>query len=320
MDYPAVFSNYPAVLYGIMGNLLEIGVATYTDGLYYNLLFSERLHLGFYAAKNVLRLARAFAATRHVINDLRGFYRAPLNSDSNSIAHFFPSPLPVPTYPGLMPSLTFTRRLSRSDDDVVLAEDEITRQSGIYLATMARTRSADEDTVMSSSAGSLAENHEVVVKFTAQYHAEAHHLLATKGFAPVLHACVPVCGGLFMVVMDRVHGELAWDLVQLEKPIPYDVYQDIHDAIMLLHSNDLVFGDLRPPNIMVVPNGSGSDARCRGVLIDFDWVGTHGIGRYPASLNNGLVDWVSGIARYGIMDKAHDIAMLNKFKDQCHSV
>jgi hypothetical protein len=276
LNYPAVVSNYPAVLYGIMGNLLEIGVATYTDGPYYNLLFSERLHLGFYAAKNVLRLARAFAATQRVINDLRGFYRAPPNSDSDSIAHFFPSPSPVPTYPGLMPSLTFTRRLSQSKGDVVLAEDEITRQSGIYLATMARTRSADEDTVMSSSAGSLADNHEVVVKFTAQYNAEAHRLLATKGFAPVLHACVPVCGGLFMVVMDRVPGELAWDLVQLEKPIPYDVYQDINHAIMLLHSNDLVFGDLRPSNIMVVSNGSGSDARSHGVLIDFDWVGTHG--------------------------------------------
>jgi hypothetical protein len=75
-------------------------------------------------------------------------------------------------------------------------------------------------------------------------------------------------------------------------------------------------GDLRTPNIMVVPDGSGSDTRCRGVLLDFDWVGTHGIGRFPASLDNGL-DWASGIKRYGIMDKAHDIA---KFEDQCRSV
>jgi len=28
LNYPALRSNYPAVLYGIMGNLLEIGVAT----------------------------------------------------------------------------------------------------------------------------------------------------------------------------------------------------------------------------------------------------------------------------------------------------
>jgi tRNA A-37 threonylcarbamoyl transferase component Bud32 len=183
---------------------------------------------------------------------------------------------------------------------------------------MARTRSANEDTVM-SSADPLADGYEVVVKFTAQYHAEAHRRLAAKGFAPVLHACVPVCGGLFMVVMDRVHGELAWDLVR-RRPIPHDVYKDIHDAIMMLHSDNLVFGDLRTPNIMVVPDGSGLDTPCRGVLLDFDWVGTHGIGRYPDSLDDGLVDWASGIKRYAIMDKAHDIAMLKKFEDQCRSV
>ena len=57
----------------------------------------------------------------------------------------------------------------------------------------------------------------VVVKLTAQYHPEAHHRLAAEEFVLVLHACVPVvpvCGGLFMVAMDRVHEKVAWDLVQ----------------------------------------------------------------------------------------------------------
>jgi len=53
----ALHSNYPAILYGIMGNLLEIGVAMYTDGPYYNLLFSQQLDLGFHTERNVLRLA-----------------------------------------------------------------------------------------------------------------------------------------------------------------------------------------------------------------------------------------------------------------------
>src|SRR6266850_2876844 len=120
LNYPALRSNYPAVLYGIMGNLLEIGVATYTDGPYYNLLFSERLQLGFHSERNLLRLARAFTATRRVIADLREFYKAALPAPG-SIAHLFPSPLPVPTYTGVVPSLTFTRRLSRSGEIVVLA-------------------------------------------------------------------------------------------------------------------------------------------------------------------------------------------------------
>lgn len=57
---------------------------------------------------------------------------------------------------------------------------------------------------MSSSVDALADISEVVMKFTAQYHPEAHHRLANEGLAPVLHACVPVCGGLFMVVVGCV--------------------------------------------------------------------------------------------------------------------
>jgi hypothetical protein len=275
-----------------MGNLFEIGVATYTDGPYYNLLFSERLGLGFHGAKNLLRLARAFSATRRVLADLSQFYRAVhCQPAPGSIAHLFPSPLPVPTYTDPVPSLTFTHRLSPLGETFLLAEDERTRRSGLYLAAMARPRSTneDEDTVMLfPSVDAVLDTSEVVVKFTTQYHPEAHRLLATKGLAPVLHACVPVCGGLFMVVMDRVHGEMAWHMGDQGELLPYDVYKDIQDAVMLLHSKDFVFGDLRTPNIMVLPGGSGSDTQCRGMLIDFDWVGAHGVGRYPASLDDCL--------------------------------
>jgi hypothetical protein len=119
------------------GNLLGIGVATYTDGPCYNLLFSERLRLGFYAAKTILRLARAFAATRRIIADIWEFYTAALPAPG-SIAHLFPSPLPIPTYIDSVSSLTFTRRLSRSGETIILAEDETTRQSSVYLTSMAR--------------------------------------------------------------------------------------------------------------------------------------------------------------------------------------
>ena len=41
-----------------MGNLLEIGVAVYTDGTYCDTLFSERLQLKVHAAKSILRISR----------------------------------------------------------------------------------------------------------------------------------------------------------------------------------------------------------------------------------------------------------------------
>jgi len=109
---------------------------------------------------------------------------------------------------------------------------------------------------------------EVIVKFTAQY------------------------SGLYMVVMGRVHGEMAWHVRERGERLTYDVYKDIRDAIALLHSNNFVFGDLHTPNIMIIR--SGSDAKYHGMLIDFDWVGVHG--------------------------KAHDLAMLTKLEEQCQSV
>jgi hypothetical protein len=185
---------------------------------------------------------------------------------------------------------------------------------------MAKPRSTDEDEdmVMSSSEDTAPDTSEVVVKFTPRYNSEAHRILATKGFAPTLHACVPVCGGLYMVVMDRVHGEMAWHVRQRAEFLPYGVYQDIRDAIALLHSNNLVFGDLRTPNIMVVTRGSGSDVQYHGRLIDFDWVGIDGEGRYPPSLNDFQSELqLADVQRYGIMEKAHDRVMLTKLKVQC---
>ena len=139
---------------------------------------------------------------------------------------------------------------------------------------MARTRSTDEDSrAISSSADALADSSEVVVKLTARYNPEAHRLLATGVLAPMLRACVPVCGGLLVVVMDRVHGEMAVKSVARGELLPYDIYKDIQNAVALLHSHDLVFSDLRIQNIMVVPGGSGSDARHRGMLIDLTGLG-----------------------------------------------
>ena len=52
----------------------------------------------------------------------------------------------------------------------------------------------------------------VIVKFTARYNDEAHHLLAKSVFAPRLHFCERVVGDLYMVVMDRADGKSVWQL------------------------------------------------------------------------------------------------------------
>lgn len=87
-----------------------------------------------------------------------------------------------------------------------LADD---RRSGVYVGKLP-VHTSD------SGAAGDSDSVEVVVKFTAEYYnaADAHRILAEAGFAPALHACVPVCGGLKMVVLDRVQGENAWSAEQ----------------------------------------------------------------------------------------------------------
>ena len=65
---------------------------------------------------------------------------------------------------------------------------------------------------------------------------------------------------------------------------------------------------------------ANTGARRRGMLIDFDWAGNHCTTRYPATFDDILAWASSGIQRYGIMDKAHDIAMLNEFKNECRLI
>ncbi|TFY75892.1 hypothetical protein EWM64_g8122 [Hericium alpestre] len=71
-----------------------------------------------------------------------------------------------------------------------------------------------------------------------------------------------------MVVMDYIHGS--------RPPETQQDYEDVEKAISLLHNEDMVFGDIRKPNIIAKPNGGA-------MLIDFDWVGKHQVSKYPAS-------------------------------------
>ncbi|TFK59592.1 hypothetical protein BDN72DRAFT_883895 [Pluteus cervinus] len=109
----------------------------------------------------------------------------------------------------------------------------------------------------------LDESHRlVVVKFVSQYNARAHRLLAQHNLAPHLHYAsledqsAPMYGGRYMIVMDFVDDESPM------KSLSQEEFKQISQAIELLHSQDLVFGDLRRPNILI-----------KGVcvmLIDFD--------------------------------------------------
>ena len=316
-------TNHPVILVGIAGDHIELGSAIFLgDGVHHSTPFSQRLRLGFHAHDNVFRLAQAFMAISLAAKSIANYYtdikKHPPPADS--IAHLFPAPTRLDGDP-LPDGLRFRCGLSRAAARFTLPRDTEDQRTGLYIATMP-ARAATPP----STAAAAAPDIEVVVKFTARYNADAHRLLASAGHAPQLYSCARVCGGLYMVVMELVPGKPLGYWVAGEVRVPRSVYTDIEAALGVLHAAGLVFGDLRPPNVVCVPSASAPEPSdgpeeeqpgARGMLVDFDWAGTVGVDRYPATLDDSLPDWAAGVERYGVMRTEHDRAMLKMLEELC---
>ena len=152
----------------------------------------------------------------------------------------------------------------------------------------------------------------VFVKFTAHYNEAAHRLLADHDppLAPALHFCGRVIGDLYMVVMEYIAG--ASPLLGFFPPSPLPrtprpevVRKTITKALELLHKQDIVFGDLRPLNILHLRDDD------RVFLVDFDWAGKDGEARYSPCLNEEL-DLGADVVRWAVMKKSHDTENLER--------
>lgn len=144
---------------------------------------------------------------------------------------------------------------------------------------------------------------DIVVKFVQRYNADAHQLLAARLMAPDLlyysmQGPTPTkYGGLAMVVMKFVEGR------SYSLPEKDEIKISLKEAVDILHENNLVFGDLRPSNILVVGE--------RVKLIDFDWCAEDGEGRYPVGLNPEG-GWHPDVGGSVEMRMSHDDYLLNK--------
>jgi RIO-like serine/threonine protein kinase len=88
-----------------------------------------------------------------------------------------------------------------------------------------------------------------------------------------------------------------------------NIYANLRDAIKLLHNENLVFADLRTPNILVVDINGCQQAK----LIDFDWCGVHNKDRYPPSMNSDIT-WPTGASPHALLQKDHDLHWLNELR------
>lgn len=138
-----------------------------------------------------------------------------------------------------------------------------------------------------------------IVKFTPTYCGEAHRLLAQQNLAPALLYAGPVYdyAGYTrwkMVVMEECTGggHVWWDVAG------ETIYQQVRDAVRVLHENGFVHGDLRSQNIML-------DKALRIRVIDFDWAGKEGVARYPNDLSPDI-PWPAGAKPGALISREHD--------------
>ena len=154
---------------------------------------------------------------------------------------------------------------------------------------------------------------DIVVKFVDRYGQRAHQILADEGLAPKLLYCgsprldddEPSYGSISMVVMEYVDGDTFVVAKQkMTKESVERVRSAVRSALKLLHSHGLVFGDLRPPNVMIT-----KDEEVK--LIDFNWAGEEDQAKYP-SLISPEISWPEGVKPLALMRREHDFDMLNK--------
>lgn len=290
------YSNFPSVLIGVTANRLEISIAVCVGPVYVSRLLVLDLSLGFHASDNVIRLARTFKALSVCRTNLRKYYDDINDHLPPKLSCLYPNPTSV-DYTHL-PNLVYQQPLSRTGQPTSALVDLGNTATALYVATLGTTKQ------------------EVIVKFTARYNETAHHILADAQLAPKLHFCGLVVGNLYMVVMEHVHGKSIWQLQEDGIPVPGVVSKKVEDALNLLHASNIVFGDLRDPNVVYVASSEGEGCV---MLVDFDWPAKDGEGRYPAMLNPNNA-WSDEVAPHGIMRKCHDLWQLARLKTLCNLI
>jgi len=154
---------------------------------------------------------------------------------------------------------------------------------------------------------------DIVVKFVDRYGQRPHQILADEGLAPKLLYCgsphfddnEPSYQSISMVVMEYVDGDtFAVAKQKMSEESVKTVRSTIRRALHLLHSHGLVFGDLRPLNVMITKDGKVK-------LIDFNWAGEEGQATYP-SLISPVIAWPEGVKALAVMRSEHDLDMLSK--------
>ncbi|KAJ6618795.1 hypothetical protein B0H10DRAFT_2164039 [Mycena sp. CBHHK59/15] len=225
------------------------------------------------------RVARILHSLSRSLGHLREYYVALAPQNKPTPSRFFPS------------------------TDSFLSNDGITPAHFEYLEALER------DAACVTFLCKTLEDHPrtIVAKFAQTYCHEAHKLLAHSGMAPELLCCGSVgqstdapSYGPLMIVMDYVDGKTVAQLQHTE--LPANFAEQVTSILSILHVGGFVYGDLRPPNIMVTKEKKVK-------LIDFDWAGKAGDAKYPIHLATNII-WPAGVEALCNIERDHDLQML----------
>ncbi|KAK9804048.1 hypothetical protein WJX73_008815 [Symbiochloris irregularis] len=141
--------------------------------------------------------------------------------------------------------------------------------------------------------GSHVDGTHEVVKFTQRYGEELHLQLASRGLAPELRSCTPLSGGWLMVRMqflgdgwqtlEALLREGPPEKIDLATAAVSRALQQLFD----LPSQTFVWGDARPPNIMLSWE-DGADVEPAVRFLDFDTAGVEGVAIVRVTLGPSL--------------------------------
>ena len=108
-----------------------------------------------------------------------------------------------------------------------------------------------------------------------------------------------------MVVMEYIDGETLTQIKEETNAQTTEKVQlELRRALDLLYDHGMVFGDLRPPNIMII---KANEVK----LIDFNWAGENGQAKYPYLMSPGI-NWPEGVKALALIKTGHDFDMLSK--------
>ncbi|EIW58870.1 uncharacterized protein TRAVEDRAFT_37662 [Trametes versicolor FP-101664 SS1] len=240
---------------------------------------------------HAFRLMRVFTGLRAGIASLREFYEAP----------------------ELKPTNRFCPLATECTEE---KDGTNTKLSFRYIRPL---KVGDPSNVAFLAVDNQDSSRRLVVKFAERYGEDAHRSLAAAGLAPRLLYCGPIwpdspardgCGSRKMVVIEYIKGKSAHELYG-SCALPGAVRQAARTAVEHLHRAGFVFGDLRPPNLMIEDGEEDEDLERRTKLIDFDWAGRAGAVRYPLHLSQGI-RWAPGVADYALITREHDLYMLDQ--------